>query len=97
MTWLELIELRSASPAIDQIEQQLAGLPGPNESPGVEFYRRTLIDGDFLLTICHRRGPVETYGSELGLRLAAALEQHGLVSHSVWTVHDNTRRQDETK
>lgn len=50
-----------------------------------KLFNRELLDSDLGLHLYHNSQKVEKYGSQLGLRLAAALKEYGLVHHSVWT------------
>jgi len=50
----------------------------------VKAYCRLMIDTDFSIHLFHDSKKVEKSGSPLGLRLAAALKEFGLVNHSIW-------------
>jgi hypothetical protein len=43
-----------------------------------------MIDTDFSIHLFHDSKKVEKSGSPLGLRLASALKEFGLVNHSIW-------------
>jgi hypothetical protein len=47
-------------------------------------FSRVSIDTDFSIHIFHDSKKIENSGSRLGLRLAAALKEFGLVHHSIW-------------
>ncbi len=85
MSWLETLELRlpyGSGPSVEQLLVELAGTPEMNAA---RIYRRVTVDSDFLLEIRHDTAPIRPHGSELGVRLAAALRRWGVVYHAVWT------------
>ena len=47
-------------------------------------FSRVSIDTNFSIHIFHDSKKIENSGSRLGLRLAAALKEFGLVHHSIW-------------
>ena len=50
----------------------------------IKSYSRVMIDSDFSIHLFHDSKKVENNGSPLGLRLALALKEFGLVNHSIW-------------
>ncbi len=50
----------------------------------VKAYCRLMVDTDFSIHLFHDSKKVEKSGSPLGLRLASALREFGLVNHSIW-------------
>lgn len=50
----------------------------------VSGFSRVSFDGDFSLHLIHESPAVAECGSTLGLQLAAALSEFGLVNHSIW-------------
>jgi len=88
MKWLEVIELRSGSSNQELLESQLLTLIDEVEKAiqqqTIKSYRRVMIDTDFSIHLFHDSTKVENKGSQLGLRLASALKEFGLVNHSIW-------------
>jgi len=88
MKWLEIIELRSAGGNNKLLESQMQKLVNEvyerTEKNAVKAYCRLMIDTDFSIHLFHDSKKVENNGSPLGLRLASALKDFGLVNHSVW-------------
>jgi hypothetical protein len=88
MQWLELIQLRSADNNRKLLESKLQQLVDEvyreTNRKAVTAYSRVWIDTDFCLFIRHETKEPETEGSPLGLRLAAALKEFGLVDYSIW-------------
>lgn len=82
--WIEVIEVRSPQGTADAVERLLQELIIANGHDRVNVYRRVTLDGDFLLQLHHSGCPVESRGSDLGVRIASALRQRGLVNHTVW-------------
>ncbi len=88
MKWLEIIELRSAGGNSKLLESQMKKLVNEvyerTKNNAVRAYCRLLIDTDFSIHLFHDSRKVENRGSTLGLRLASALKEFGLVNHSIW-------------
>ncbi len=85
MRCLEEIHLRLSGGCPEALLAELARLATRGEDAGrVRVYRHALVPTDLRLhldTVVHKEG---CGPSELGLRLAAALREHGLVEHTVW-------------
>jgi hypothetical protein len=73
---IPLAELRAA------IQASIGGLEADAEV--VQVYRRHGLDTDLAVHIRHPDGLPQR--SKLGLSLAASLESHGSVQHTVWTL-----------
>ena len=50
----------------------------------IKAYSRVMIDTDFRIHLFHDSKNVENSGSQLGLCIASALKEFGLVNHSIW-------------
>ena len=87
MKWLEIIELRSAGSNKALLESQLQNLikevNKEAKQQAIKIYSRVIVDTDFSIHLIHNSNKIES-GSPLGLRLASALKEYGLVYHSVW-------------
>ena len=95
MNWLEIIEIRSAGGSRRLIESQLKNLIGETaketRQPSIRVYNLATVDTDFSIHLLHDSDKLEKGGSPLGLHLASALKEFGLVSHSIWIdIHDRT-------
>lgn len=93
MKWLEIIELRSVSSNRTLLKLQLQSLINKVEKEinkqSIKAYSREMIDSDFSIHLFHNSQKVENRGSPLGLRIASALKEFGLVNHSIWIeMHD---------
>ncbi len=88
MKWLEIIELRSAGGNSKLLESQMQKLVNEvcetTKNNAARAYCRLMIDTDFSIHLFHNSKKVEKSGSPLGLRLASALKEFGLVNHSIW-------------
>jgi hypothetical protein len=88
MKWLEIIELRSAGGNSKLLASQMQKLVNEvnerTENYAVRAFCRLMIDTDFSIHLFHDSKKVEKSGSPLGLRLASALKEFGLVNHSIW-------------
>jgi hypothetical protein len=88
MNWLEIIELRSVESNRELLESQLQRLINEvdkeTKKQAIKSYSRVMIDTDFSVHLFHDSKKVENSGSRLGLRLASALKEFGLVNHSIW-------------
>ena len=92
MKWLEIIQLRSVGSDRDSLESQLQELINEvgkeTKKQAIKSYSRVMIDTDFSIHLFHDSKKVESGGSRLGLRLASALKDFGLVNHSIWIEMD---------
>ena len=93
MKWLEVVELRSVNSNRELLESHLltliAAIDKATQQQAIRSYRRAMIDNDFSIHLYHDSPKVENKGSQLGLRLASALKEFGLVNHSIWLeMHD---------
>ena len=88
MKWLEIIELRSIDSNRESLESQLKKLINEVDKEikkqTIKTYNRVMIDTDFSIHLLHESKKVDKGGSSLGLHLASALKEFGLVNHSVW-------------
>ena len=88
MKWLEIIELRSVESNRELLESQLQKLMNEvdkeTKKQAIKSFSRVMIDTDFSIHLFHDSKKVENSGSPLGLRLASALKEFGLVNHSIW-------------
>ena len=88
MKWLEIIELRSVGSNRELLESQLKKLIYEVEKEAtkqaINVYSRITIDTDFRIHLFHDSKIVGSSKSPLGLRLASALKEYGLVNHSIW-------------
>ncbi|MCP5108216.1 MAG: hypothetical protein GY950_32825 [bacterium] len=83
MKWLEIIELRSVGKHQAQVEKGLADLTAGAE-PEINVYRNLTVSTDWSIHLHYESNRDDIRESPLGLRLAAALREFGLVHHSVW-------------
>jgi hypothetical protein len=88
MKWLEVIELRTVNSNRELLESHLLTLfdaiEKATQQQAIKSYRRVMIDNDFSIHLFHESTKVENKGSLLGMRLASALKEFGLVNHSIW-------------
>ena len=88
MKWIEMIQLRSAGSNREILKSELQRLidefNSKRKKQTIMAFSRVAIDTDFSIHIFHDSKKVDNGGSGLGLRLAAALKEFGLVNHSIW-------------
>jgi hypothetical protein len=88
MEWLEIIELRTGGSNRDLLESRLQELISEmemeEEQQAIKSYFHGIISTDLSVHLFHESEKVERGGSWLGLHLASALKEFGLVNHSVW-------------
>ncbi len=88
MNWLEIIELRSVSKQHALVEQDLvdlaAGADREFKPQAIDVYRHSTVETDWSIHLHYQSEREDVCESSLGLRLAAALKEFGLVHHSVW-------------
>jgi hypothetical protein len=87
MKILEIIQLQSGADSItllsDQIRESLRG--ADERSRIVAIYRRDGVVNDLAIHIQYIGRSKAAKQTELGLRLAAALREYGIVEHTLWT------------
>jgi len=88
MKWLEIIELRSVSKHHALVEQDLADLAAGADQEVkpqvINVYRHLTVETDWSIHLHYQSEREDVCESPLGLRLAAALKEFGLVHHGVW-------------
>lgn len=86
MIWLEIIKLRSAwkgSVPLDELVDSISKV-GQSGLVNMKTYRNAALETDLSLHLCWKSDQPEQNGSPLGLHLARALKEFGLIDHSVW-------------
>jgi len=86
LSTLEVIFLRASGIPSAELREAIHASLGSMETDAeiVQVYRRHGLDTDMAVHIRHPDGPLQR--SKLGLSLAASLECHGSVQHTVWTL-----------
>jgi hypothetical protein len=91
MKWLEMIELRSVDGNRELLKSHLQQLihqvDKEANTPAIKVYYRVMLETDVSIHLVHDSEDVEKSGgplSPLGVRLASALKEFGLVNHRVW-------------
>ena len=97
MKWLEVIKLRSTANVSDLVDEYLLPMVEALNESAVELkiYRQAGLDTDVSVHLHWSSDLPELKGSALGLHLAQALKEFGLVDHSVWI--EENREQMRTK
>ena len=87
MKWLEIIKLRGAGIEQGLLKEFLRSLVKSGRSGelvGVVSYRHAALENDLSVHLHWEPEQPTQNGSALGLRLAQALKEFGLVDHTVW-------------
>ena len=88
MKWLEIIELRSAGVDREELNEKLVDLitevEEHNREQDVRTFSKAVLNTDFSIHLYHESEALPGNGSTLGLNLAAACREFGLVNHSIW-------------
>jgi hypothetical protein len=86
MNWLEIIKLQSVGNRLGLMDKLalIRDEVGRNGLVKFEFYRHTLLETDLSVHLQWDTEKAERQGSTLGLHLVQALEEYGLVDHSIW-------------
>jgi hypothetical protein len=92
MKWLEVIKLRSAGGNLELLDELLRPLSGSNQRGLVEMktFRHATLETDASVHLYWNSEMPEPDGSALGLRLAQALKEFGLIDHSVWVEEEKS-------
>ncbi len=86
MKWLEVIRLRSAGKDSRAVDELLLSIGKFNQSGLVETktFRHASLDSDLSIHLHWESEQPDRNGSPLGLHLARALKEFGLIDHSIW-------------
>ena len=85
MKRLEIIHLRLAGPGPEGFaERILKSVENHIGLESVRIYRSFPVDTDLSIHLHLDADPNDPQATELGLRLAVALKEYGMVKHSVW-------------
>ena len=84
MKWLEIIELRSVGSLESQLKNLINKVNKASKYKTIKIYSHTTVETDFSIHLFHDSKKGENSGSRLGLRLASALKEFGLVNYSTW-------------
>lgn len=86
MKWLEVIKLRSAGQGSGLLEELLRSIDRFGQDGLIEMktYHHASLETDLSVHLHWESGGPELNGTALGLRLAQALKDFGLIDHSVW-------------
>jgi len=86
MNWLEVIKLRSTVKGSALMDELLMSMSKAGQGGLVKMktYRHVALDTDLSVHLYWKSDRPEPNGSVLGLRLAQAFKEFGLVDHSIW-------------
>jgi len=88
MDYLEIIELRSSNKDYEILSRKLTGftddLNKEHENYRVQLYRHLTVKTDWSFHVHYHSRNHTASPSPVGLRIASALKEFGLVHHSVW-------------
>ena len=97
MKWVEMIELRAVENNRELLESHLQQLVHQVDkeanTQAIKVYSRVMLETDVSIHLVHDSEDVKNSGgplSSLGVRLASALKEFGVVNHSVWIEMYNT-------
>lgn len=92
MRWLELIKLRGVGIGEGLLEELFREMNDAGQSRGlveIKTYRHAGLETDLSLHLNWESDHANENGSALGLRLAQALKEFGLIDHSIWVETGN--------
>lgn len=88
MSWAEVIHLRITDRESDRIVLTVHQLAQEIAKKGycreIKLLRSALVDTDLSILLYHDTLKIEKNGSSLGLCIAAALKEYGMVNHMTW-------------
>jgi hypothetical protein len=87
MRWLEVIKLRTAGNGEELLDELFRQIDKAGQDRGpveIKTYRHAALETDLSLHLHWESRQPEQNGSILGLRLAQALTEFGLVDYSIW-------------
>lgn len=89
MNYLEIIELRSSSKNYKILSEKLTNftidLNKEYENYSIRLYRHLKVETDWSIHVQYHSKGLTTSPSPVGLRIASALKEFGLVHYSVWS------------
>ncbi len=84
--WLEIIRVRSSRDVEEMIREIIRALKSDPDVPSAKEVRLfSNAVGDLAIHLSWKSDRTPGDGSSLGLRLAAALSEYGLINHTMWT------------
>ena len=94
MKWLEIIKVRSVRINSEELDEFLRSMDKISQKRLIEIkiYRHAAIETDLSLHLLWIAKQPEKNGSALGLRLAQALKDFGLIDHSLWMEQEKERK-----
>jgi hypothetical protein len=87
MKWLEVIKLRAAGNDYGLLEELFREMNKAGQKRGlveIKTYRHAALETDLSVHLHWKSERPEQNGSALGLRLAQAFKEFGLIDHSIW-------------
>jgi hypothetical protein len=94
MKWIEIIEVRVAGNAWNQVDTHMQEFMDQVEQEtgksGARMYTSMMLDTDLSIHLFHDSGEAEIRKSSLGFRLVSALKSFGLVNHTIWIERSRT-------
>ncbi len=86
MKRLEIIHLRSSDRRLDSLGERIRESirSGGEDQAVLTLYRRHGLETDLAVHVRYTVVPEEAGPSDLGLKLAVALREYGLVEHTLW-------------
>ena len=88
MKWSEVIRVRSAGSSAKNLEKTvqnlMADLAGNSGNDDIRIFIRENLETDICVVLFHSGKKTHTGGSPLGLRIAAAFKEVGLVNSTIW-------------
>lgn len=86
MNTIEIIQLRTAMSGLDSLVAQIKNSiqEAKDQIEVLTIYRRANLNSDLAIRIHHAEQAKIDGPGVLGIRLAAALKEFGLVEHSLW-------------
>jgi len=87
MKWLEIIKLRTAGnrdALLDEFLRSLVESGKSRELVEMKTYHHAALENDVSVHLHWESDRPEQNGTELGLHLAQALKEFGLIDHSIW-------------
>ena len=92
MNWSEVIMVRSAGSNAEilakTVQDLMADVARSAGNDDVRVFCRENLETDICIVLSHSGKKAQTGGSPLGLRIASAFKEIGLVHHTIWNEVD---------
>ena len=86
--WIEIIEIRSFPGSRNLLELHMQNfqdvIQKKHQNQSIKVFTKANLNTDFVILIHNESIDYKSEGSKLGLQMASALKEFGMINHAVW-------------